>query len=124
MILVPVDGWTSHDVLRLRYCGELGWVWLRLHVRGIFARVCAVRVLFATACCVGQTGQCWREDVLVRLGGLRALFLQRAHERLRVGYSGCLEVLEGPQVALALFALQLQERDGGAQGDGIWVLAL
>lgn len=52
------------------------------------------------------------------------MFLQRAHERLRVGYSGCLEVLEGPQVALALFALQLQERDGGAQGDGIWVLAL
>lgn len=54
---------------------------------------------------------------------LGALFLERAHKAVRVGDGGRLELFEGLQVALALFALQLEERDGGSQGNGVGVFA-
>lgn len=50
--------------------------------------------------------------------------MERAGKGLRVGYGGGLEVLEGLEVALALLALQLQERYSGAQGNGIGVVRL
>ena len=58
------------------------------------------------------------------MGGLRSLFLQRLGEGLWVRHSGCLELFEGLEIALALLALKLQERYGGAEGDGIWVVRL
>jgi hypothetical protein len=73
---------------------------------------------------INKASEGGREDVGVCSCRVCALLLQGAHEALWILDGGMLELLERLEVALALLALQLQERYGGAQGYGIGVLAL
>jgi len=72
----------------------------------------------------GKVGKRGREYVAFRFGSVGPLLVQRTHKVLRVGHGGGLEFLEGFEVALALLALQLEQRYGGAQGYRIGVFAL
>lgn len=119
VVLVPVDGRTAHNVLGLGYRGKLGRIRVFVGARRVLARVGT-----AGAVAMAEAGQCGRECIMIRVRLLGALLLQRACECLGIGDGGGLELLESLEVALALLALQLQQRYGGAQGNGIGVVRL
>lgn len=124
VVLIPVDRRTSYNVLRLWNRRELGRFRLGVHACRVLASVWAARILVVGGNRIAQARQSGGKDIVVGEGLLRSLLLERAGKRLGVGYGCGLEFFEGLEIALALLALQLQERNGGAEGDGIWVVRL
>jgi hypothetical protein len=140
VVFGPLDRWTAHNILGLWYGGESCTGCLCVNVGRVFARIgalpcgrgvvlVAVAVAVAVAVegsggCVCEAGEGRGQDVAMCAGSLGALLLQGAHKGVGVCDGGMLEFLESQQVAAALVALQLQQGDGGAQGNGVGVVAL
>ena len=127
VVFLPIHRRAAHDVLRLwdgRKLGRTGCA----GIGRVLARVCAGLAIFRANVRarhrICEAVQRRSEDVAVGLRGLLSALLYGAHKASGVGDGDRLELGQGLQVALALLALQLQQRDGGAQGDDIWVLAL
>jgi hypothetical protein len=125
VVLFPVDGRAADDVLRLRYGREFGCACGRSHVGRVLARLYPrLRASGVPVSARRGAGQRGREDIAVRLRGVRAVLVDRLRKGGGVGDGDGLELGQGLEVALALLALQLQQRDGGAQGYDIGVVAL
>jgi hypothetical protein len=142
VVFGPLNRWAAHNILGLWYGGESCTGCLCVDVGRVFARVgalpcgrgvvlAAVVAVVAVAVavegsggCVYEAGEGRSQDVAVCAGSLGALLLQGAHKGVGVCDGGMLEFLKSLQVAAALVALQLQQGDGGAQGNGVGVVAL
>jgi hypothetical protein len=139
VVFGPLDRWAAHNILGLWYggkscagcpCVDVGRVFARIGAlprgRGVvLAAVVAVAVAVEwSGGCVCEAGEGRGQDVAVCAGSLSALVLEGAHKGVGVCDGGMLEFLESLQVAAALVALQLQQGDGGAQGNSVGVVAL
>jgi hypothetical protein len=126
VVFGPLDRWAAHDILGLWYGGKSCAGCPCVDVGRVFARIGALPrgrgVVLAG--CVCEAGEGRGQDVAVCAGSLSALVLEGAHKGVGVCNGGMLEFLESLQVAAALVALQLQQGDGGAQGNGVGVIAL
>lgn len=120
VIFRPLDRRTPNHILRLRYSGKF----VRVYTHRVLAPRHRLLAVTVTLDCVCETSERGGEHIVVRSCSLCALLLQGAHEAFRILDGGMLELLQGFQVALALLALDLQQRYRGSQGYGIWVLAL
>lgn len=99
VVLCPVDRRTPDYVLGLWYRGDLGGAQLGLDVGRVLAGIGA-RLVELWGCIVDQASQGRGEYVLVRLGCLGALLVQRACKGLGVRDGDGLELLQGLEVAL------------------------
>jgi hypothetical protein len=79
---------------------------------------------FSTWGSIRKAGQRGREDIVIRLCCMRLAVLDGVRKARWVGDGDRLELGQGLEVALALLALQLQQRYGGAQCYDIGIVAL
>ena len=107
VILCPVDGRATDDILRLWYRRHSRLLWLRTF--GVYRVVASLLVVVVVIVGLGIIGKGRGQSIRGRLGGSGFVLLQRAHEALRIGNGGLLELFEGLEIALALLALQLEQ---------------
>jgi len=127
VVFLPFDGRTSHYVLRLGDPRNLGGRHFGVDVSRVLTRSrtwLRTGVGVVTGHGIGEARKSGRQYIVVRGDCLGSLRLQRTSKGRWVRYGDGLELLQGLEIALALLALQLQQGNGGAQGDCIRVVTL
>jgi hypothetical protein len=128
VVFLPIDRWAANNILWLGDRGEFVCACGGSYIGGVFAhlypRLPHFHIRSFTRHRVCQTGERRAEYIIARLCCLRSVFLYRLGKAFGVRDSNRLELGKSPQVALALLALQLQERYCGSQCYDIWILTL